>query len=48
MGLDLYAGPLTRYVTSAWQTIIEQAADATVLLVRDGLEAAQNTVHAWP
>jgi len=29
-------------------TIIEQAADATVLLVRDGLEAAQNTVHAWP
>lgn len=28
MGLDLYAGPLTRYVTSAWQTIIEQAAAA--------------------
>lgn len=28
-------------------TILEQAADATELLIRDGLEAAQNTVHAW-
>jgi PTH1 family peptidyl-tRNA hydrolase len=28
-------------------TICEQAADATELLIRDGLEAAQNTVHAW-
>lgn len=28
-------------------TICEQAADATELLVAQGLEAAQNTVHAW-
>ncbi|MDR3659087.1 MAG: aminoacyl-tRNA hydrolase [Mycobacterium sp.] len=28
-------------------TIIEQAADATELLVQYGVEAAQNTVHAW-
>jgi PTH1 family peptidyl-tRNA hydrolase len=27
--------------------ICEQAADATELLVRDGLEPAQNLVHAW-
>ena len=47
MGLDLYAGPLTRYVTSAWQTIIEQAADACELLLRLGLEPAQNAVHSW-
>lgn len=28
-------------------TICEQAADATELLVAEGLEPAQNTVHAW-
>ena len=28
-------------------TILELAADATELLIRDGLEPAQNTVHAW-
>jgi PTH1 family peptidyl-tRNA hydrolase len=28
-------------------TICEQAADATEILIRDGLETAQNTVHAW-
>ena len=28
-------------------TICELAADATELLARDGLEAAQNQVHAW-
>jgi PTH1 family peptidyl-tRNA hydrolase len=28
-------------------TICEQAADATELLVKDGLEPAQNIVHAW-
>ena len=28
-------------------TVLEQSADATELLVRDGLEAAQNVVHAW-
>jgi peptidyl-tRNA hydrolase, PTH1 family len=28
-------------------TISEQAADATELLIHDGLEPAQNTVHAW-
>ena len=28
-------------------TICEQAADATELLIRPGLEPAQNTVHAW-
>jgi PTH1 family peptidyl-tRNA hydrolase len=27
--------------------ICEQAADATELLIRDGLEPAQNIVHAW-
>jgi len=29
-------------------TICEQAADATELLVSQGLEPAQNIVHAWP
>ncbi|CAN3130522.1 aminoacyl-tRNA hydrolase [Mycobacterium sp. smrl_JER01] len=28
-------------------TIVEQAADATELLIANGLEPAQNTVHAW-
>lgn len=28
-------------------TIVEQAADATELLLQYGVEAAQNTVHAW-
>lgn len=28
-------------------TILEQAADATELLLQNGVEAAQNTVHAW-
>ncbi|MGE2833837.1 aminoacyl-tRNA hydrolase [Mycobacterium sp. SMC-4] len=28
-------------------TICEQAADATELLIAQGLETAQNTVHAW-
>ena len=28
-------------------TIVEQAADATELMIRVGLEPAQNTVHAW-
>ena len=28
-------------------TICEQAADATELMIRAGLEPAQNTVHAW-
>ena len=28
-------------------TICEQAADATELLIAEGLEPAQNTVHAW-
>ena len=28
-------------------TILEQAADATELLLQHGVEAAQNTVHAW-
>lgn len=28
-------------------TVCEQAADATELLIVDGLEPAQNTVHAW-
>jgi peptidyl-tRNA hydrolase, PTH1 family len=27
--------------------IVEQAADATELLIAQGLEPAQNTVHAW-
>lgn len=27
--------------------IVEQSADATELLIRDGLEPAQNVVHAW-
>ena len=28
--------------------LCEQAADATELLIQQGLEAAQNQVHAWP
>ncbi len=52
MGLDLYAGPLTRYGTSAWQTIIEQAAAADGGQVQLGSvndpETVGDTAHALP
>jgi peptidyl-tRNA hydrolase, PTH1 family len=41
---------LGNFTTAEWRevpTICEQAADATELLVAQGLEPAQNTVHAW-
>jgi PTH1 family peptidyl-tRNA hydrolase len=41
---------LGNFTTAEWRevpTICEQAADATELLVAEGLEPAQNTVHAW-
>src|SRR2546427_925453 len=37
MGLDLYVGPLTRYYTGNWETILQQAAkgsDISVKIVR--------------
>jgi PTH1 family peptidyl-tRNA hydrolase len=40
---------LGNFTTAEWKevpTICEQA-DATELLVTEGLEPAQNTVHAW-
>ncbi|MCT7657328.1 aminoacyl-tRNA hydrolase [Mycobacterium deserti] len=41
---------LSTFTSAEWKdvpTICEQAADATELLVTQGLEPAQNTVHAW-
>jgi peptidyl-tRNA hydrolase, PTH1 family len=41
---------LGTFTSAEWRevpTICEQAADATELLVAQGLEPAQNTVHAW-
>jgi peptidyl-tRNA hydrolase, PTH1 family len=41
---------LGNFTSPEWRevpTICEQAADATELLVAQGLEPAQNTVHAW-
>jgi PTH1 family peptidyl-tRNA hydrolase len=41
---------LANFTNAEWRevpTICEQAADATELLVAQGLEPAQNTVHAW-
>jgi PTH1 family peptidyl-tRNA hydrolase len=41
---------LGNFSAAEWKevpTICEQAADATELLVTEGLEPAQNTVHAW-
>jgi len=41
---------LSNFTNAEWRevpTICEQAADATELLVSQGLEPAQNTVHAW-
>jgi PTH1 family peptidyl-tRNA hydrolase len=41
---------LGNFTNAEWRevpTICEQAADATELLVSQGLEPAQNTVHAW-
>lgn len=39
MGLDIYAGPVSRYVAGDWQTIIQQAGDASgipVVSIRPG------------
>jgi PTH1 family peptidyl-tRNA hydrolase len=41
---------LSNFTAVEWRevpTICEQAADATELLIKDGLEPAQNIVHAW-
>jgi PTH1 family peptidyl-tRNA hydrolase len=41
---------LGNFTAAEWRevpTICELAADATELLVAEGLEPAQNTVHAW-
>lgn len=41
---------LSTFTAAEWRevpTVCEQAADATELLVAQGLEPAQNTVHAW-
>jgi PTH1 family peptidyl-tRNA hydrolase len=41
---------LSTFTSTEWKevpTICEQAADATALLVEQGLEPAQNLVHAW-
>jgi PTH1 family peptidyl-tRNA hydrolase len=39
--------PFSSTERSEVPTICEQAADATELLIAQGLEPAQNTVHAW-
>ena len=48
--MDGAAFVLGNFTTPEWRevpTICEQAADAAELLVTQGLEPAQNTVHAW-
>jgi PTH1 family peptidyl-tRNA hydrolase len=48
--MDGAAFVLGNFTNAEWKevpTICEQAADATELLVSEGLEPAQNTVHAW-
>src|SRR6201987_1770919 len=48
--VDGAAFVLGNFTSAEWKdvpTICEQAADATELLVAQGLEPAQNTVHAW-
>jgi PTH1 family peptidyl-tRNA hydrolase len=48
--MDGAAFVLGNFTAAEWKevpTICEQAADATELLVKDGLEPAQNIVHAW-
>jgi PTH1 family peptidyl-tRNA hydrolase len=48
--MDGAAFVLGNFTAAEWKevpTICEQAADATELLVMDGLEPAQNIVHAW-
>jgi peptidyl-tRNA hydrolase, PTH1 family len=48
--MDGAAFVLGNFTSAEWKevpTICEQAADATELLVAQGLEPAQNTVHAW-
>lgn len=46
-GADYVLGPFTSAEWKEVPTICEQAADAVELLVGQGLEPAQNTVHAW-
>jgi hypothetical protein len=58
MGLDLYAGPLTRYVAGAWATVVQQAGAAggvPVEVMRPGpaddavtdLAAVHEVVTGW-
>ncbi len=47
MGLDIYAGPVSRYAGSGWQTIVQQAGAAAgmpVVVVRPG-ESMQDLMH---
>ena len=48
---DPAAFVLENFTAAEWRevpVICEQAADATELLIKLGLDAAQNQVHAWP
>lgn len=48
MGLDVYAGPVTRYVAGDWLTIVQQAGRASgmdVRLVRHGVEDGDDVVQ---
>jgi peptidyl-tRNA hydrolase, PTH1 family len=48
--MDGAAFVLGTFTSAEWKevpTICEQAGDATELLISQGLEPAQNTVHAW-
>ncbi len=47
MGLDIYAGPVSRYAGGGWQTIVEQAGAAAgmpVITVRPG-ESMQDVLQ---
>jgi len=46
-GAAFVLGNFTRAEQREVPTICEQAADATELLIAQGLEPAQNTVHTW-
>ena len=51
MGLDIYAGTLTRYYSHNWKTVTQQWAEANGYAFRkftpEGEQAGEDTILAW-
>ena len=50
MGLDIYAGTLTRYYTQNWKTAVQQFGEAhgiPVQIIRANPEAETHSKWAW-